>query len=365
MSRDAQQSHGEVLGAFARELRQFQGLGASFFRAAASRSGMNVTDLQVLDLLQSNGPMTAGQLADRADLTTGAITGMINRLEEIGLVRRERDPDDGRRVIVQLASDSDNLRPITAIFDSMGTAWGDLATRYDATQQTFLLEFLKASNALARQELIQLRATPEGERENFSAPMGEIGSGRLVVSGSSRLKVRAAEGLADLYQAQFAGPIPDVKAQAGVVAIRYPRRLWNLSWGQRKAEVKLNSSIPWQIAIQGGAAEIHAELGGLNLTGLEVKGGMSTILLKLPVPSGVVPIHISGGASAITLRRPEGVAARVHFTGWVSTVIFDDQTFSDLGNNVRLHSTDFSTTAPHYAITVASSASMVSITAGE
>ena len=102
MSSGSQEKRAELLQELAREIRQFSGLGASLFRAAAARTGMTVTDMQVIDLLDSNGPMTAGQLADLTGLTTGAITGMLNRLEEAGLVRRERDPEDGRRVIVQL-----------------------------------------------------------------------------------------------------------------------------------------------------------------------------------------------------------------------------------------------------------------------
>ena len=75
-----------------------------------------------------------------------------------------------------------------------------------------------------------------------------------------------------------------------MVTIRYPRRLWVLGGGKRAAEIKLSSAIPWQIAIQGGPGEITAELGGLDLTELEFKSGMSMIRLELPVPSGVVPI---------------------------------------------------------------------------
>ena len=116
--------------------------------------------------------------------------------------------------------------------------------------------------------------------------------------------------------------------------------------------------------IQGGASDVTAELGGLDLAGLEVKGGLSSIRLELPVPSGVVPIHISGGASEIIVRRPVGVAARAHLKGWVSTFVFDDQTFSDMGNNVWLQSSGFEPTAPYYDIEVSSSASMVTITSG-
>lgn len=352
----------EALAELARELRQFHGLGASFFRAAAARIGMPVTDLQVIEILDFTGPTTAGRLAELTGLTTGAITGMLNRLEEAGLVRRERDPNDGRRVIVQLQRGKDETHEINTIFDAFGKAWDDMASRYDDEQIALLLEFLKRSNALSRTELTRLREAPEGAGRIFSAPREGLESGRLVVSsGIARLTLRADDGMAELYQARFEGPVPEVKAKDGVVTIRYPRHLWVLGGGQRAAEITLSVAVPWQIAIRGGAAAITAELGGLDLAGLEVKGGMSMIRLELPVPSGVVPIRISGGASEISVRRPPGVATRAHLTGWVSTFIFDDQTFSDVGNDVRLQSPGYEASDQRYDIEVSSSASMVTI----
>ena len=159
-----------------------------------------------------------------------------------------------------------------------------------------------------------------------------------------------------LYQARFEGPLPNVKTKEGAVTIRYPRRLLGLGEKQGAAEVALSVAIPWRIVIQGGAAEVVA--------GLEAKGGFSMIRLDLPAPSGVVPIRISGGASEITVVRPAGVAARVHFKGWVSALVFDDQTFSGAGNNVRLQSPGFDPTAPCYDIEVTSYANMVTITSG-
>lgn len=363
MSSDSQGKRTELPGELARELRQFNGLGASFFRAAAARIGMTVTDMEVIDSLDITGPTTAGQLADLTGLTTGAITGMLNRLEEAGLVRRERDPSDGRRVIVQLEKGKDQMHEIGPIFDSIGKAWDDMASDYNDEQIAFLLEFLKRSNAIARREIVRLREAPPGEEGIFSAPLGDLESGRLVVSsGLSLLTLRTDRRMAALYQARFEGPLPDVKAREGVVTIRYPRRLWVLGGEKRMAEVTLSTTIPWQIAIQGAAASILAELGGLHLTGLEIKGGISTIHLELPTPSGVVPIRISGGASTVTLRRPAGVAARVHLKGWASMFVFDDQTFSDVGNDVRLQSQGFEPGAPYYDIEVLSSVSMVTIT---
>lgn len=365
LSSESLEKREALLEEFVREIRQFNGLGASFFRAAAARIGMNVTDLQVTDILDITGPTTAGRLAELMGLTTGAITGMIDRLEKAGLVRRERDVNDGRRVIVRLIADQDALRETGPIFDSIGRGWDQIASDYDDEQLAFLLEFLKRSNAVSRREISRLREAPEDEGRAFSAPLGKAESGRLVFfSAMSRLVLRGDARMEDLYRADFEGSLPNIKVEEGNVTIRYPQRMWLVDRGQRMADVRLNTVIPWRIVIHGGASEITAELGGLDLAELEVKGGMSMIRLELPKPSGVVPIQISGGASEIMVRHPVGVAVRAHLKGWVSEFIFGDQTFSAMGNDMRLQSPGYTATGPCYDIEVASSASMVTITSG-
>lgn len=366
MSRGFQDKRALLLGELAQELRQFNGLGASFFRAASARTGMTVTDVQVIDILRSSGPMTAGQLAELTGLTTGAITGMLNRLEESGLVRRERDPEDGRRVIVSLAADRQEMRQIGPIFDSPGKAWEEMASHYDDEQIAFLLEFLKGSNAMFRNEIVRLREAPESEGGVYSTPLGDLESARLVISsGVTRLTVSADERLTELYQARFEGSPPDVKVKDGIVTIRYPRRFLAMVSEKRTAEITLSTALPWRIEIQGGASEIRAKLGNLNLAALEIKGGLGMTRVELPVPSGVVPIRISGGVSDFIVRRPAGVAARVHLKGWVSAFVFDHQSFGDVGNDMRLQSQGYEATAPYYDIEVSSSASMVRITSGD
>ena len=71
-------------------------------QVSAERIGINVTDLNCLNIVALAGPMTAGELARETGLTTASITGVLDRLEEGGFVRRERDPKDRRRVIVKL-----------------------------------------------------------------------------------------------------------------------------------------------------------------------------------------------------------------------------------------------------------------------
>ena len=62
--------------------------------------GLHPTDLGALCLLLLHGPTPAGRLAGLTGLTTGAVTGVIDRLETGGFVRRDLDPGDRRKVIV-------------------------------------------------------------------------------------------------------------------------------------------------------------------------------------------------------------------------------------------------------------------------
>lgn len=64
--------------------------------------GINRTDGRCLDLLDQNQRMTAGQLAEKAGLTTGAVTALIDRLEMAGYIVRKRDETDRRKIWVEL-----------------------------------------------------------------------------------------------------------------------------------------------------------------------------------------------------------------------------------------------------------------------
>ena len=88
-------------------------------QVSAERIGINVTDLNCLNIVALTGPMTAGDLARQTGLTTASITGVLDRLEEGGFIRRERDPKDRRRVIVNLKA-GPGLREIAPTFGAAG-----------------------------------------------------------------------------------------------------------------------------------------------------------------------------------------------------------------------------------------------------
>src|SRR6188472_999459 len=75
---------------------------SAFDNLAAERLGVNRTDLHCLNAIENSGGLTAGRLASEVGLTTGAVTGVIDRLERAGFARRVPDPDDRRRVKLEV-----------------------------------------------------------------------------------------------------------------------------------------------------------------------------------------------------------------------------------------------------------------------
>ena len=125
--------------------------------AIASRSGINVTDMQCINLLQLRGPMTPGQLADAMFLTTGgAITAVIDRLEKAGMVRRRRDDDDRRRVLVEATADG----PVAELgdrFDPIAELYEKLLGTYTDEQLELILDYLVRTNAITPEAIERVR----------------------------------------------------------------------------------------------------------------------------------------------------------------------------------------------------------------
>ena len=108
--------------------------------AAASRIGINQTDLICLNLLVRHGPMSPGQIAANLGLTTAAISAMASRLEAGNYVSREIDPSDRRRILMQ-ASEAGAERAFSQ-FDGFYQAVVGLFEAYGERDQNLLMEVL-------------------------------------------------------------------------------------------------------------------------------------------------------------------------------------------------------------------------------
>lgn len=142
---------GEILG------REFSEAVVMFHEAVAHRLGMSAAEWKCLDLLVRNGPTTAKKLAEKSGLTTGAITGIVDRLEEAGYVKREDNPEDRRSVIIKPLPRPDLAKELTPIFASLGQAMGKMMSGYSERDLTVLQGFFKNTVIVLRQQTAQLQ----------------------------------------------------------------------------------------------------------------------------------------------------------------------------------------------------------------
>jgi DNA-binding MarR family transcriptional regulator len=100
--RVSNQSQEELIAELTLEIRRHQNAQDLFDELVAERLGINRSDQRCLDIVDQHGRISAGELARESGLSTGAITTLLDRLERAGYVRRIRDTDDRRRVLVEL-----------------------------------------------------------------------------------------------------------------------------------------------------------------------------------------------------------------------------------------------------------------------
>jgi DNA-binding MarR family transcriptional regulator len=129
---------------------------AHFHHTAATKQGLSVTDSKTISALMQEGPMTAGQLAKRLSLTTGAITNVIDRLEERGCVVRVADPHDRRKVVVQ--ANLEKLKEAGKTYESIGQAFEKILAHYSLEELHFLVGYYKTAIELTKQETSKLNS---------------------------------------------------------------------------------------------------------------------------------------------------------------------------------------------------------------
>ncbi|MFB4306138.1 MarR family winged helix-turn-helix transcriptional regulator [Actinomadura sp. GTD37] len=127
--------------------------------ATASKAGLNVSDAQCVNALMLDGPQTPGQLAQLMGITTGgAITAAIDRLERAGYVKRTRDPDDRRRVIVELIPE--NVARFARYFEPISRAFHERLGAHTDEEIAVLLRWVRENNAAMPGIIEEIRDLP-------------------------------------------------------------------------------------------------------------------------------------------------------------------------------------------------------------
>jgi DNA-binding MarR family transcriptional regulator len=157
-------------------LRRSSAQGVIFGQTVANTVGISGSDLECLDFLNLEGRVKAGRLAEVTGLTTGAITGVVDRLEKAGLVRRERNPEDRRKVFI--ATVPENIAKVGRFYEHMQRGMQKLWESYSDAELRLLLEFASKGYETmlsATEELKSMVDTPKSKPEQKPAKKSKAG----------------------------------------------------------------------------------------------------------------------------------------------------------------------------------------------
>ncbi|MFF7528735.1 MarR family winged helix-turn-helix transcriptional regulator [Streptomyces bobili] len=123
----------------------------------AQRLGLNVTDLTCFGYVIQAGEnlLTAGDLATRVHVTTGAVTGILNRLERAGYVTRRPDPQDRRRV--RVAAEPTAVARAYALYEPYYARLNTLFADYSPEEIAVLTDWFSRATTLANAYREELR----------------------------------------------------------------------------------------------------------------------------------------------------------------------------------------------------------------
>ena len=149
----------ELIREFIAAIRASQTATDAFDHAVADYVGLDRTAYRCLDILDQEGPMTAGRLAERARLSPGAMTALLDRLEKRGFARRTRDTEDRRRVLVEVTPE---LRQMAAELYGTPDEGADALAAYTNEQLEFLIDFLRGNAAYQEERMRRLDTLKAG-----------------------------------------------------------------------------------------------------------------------------------------------------------------------------------------------------------
>ncbi|GLZ77274.1 putative HTH-type transcriptional regulator YcgE [Actinorhabdospora filicis] len=127
-----------------------------FNQAVADHLGMHPTDLQAMSVMtMEDGPFTAKSIAELTGLTSGSATRLVDRLEKGGWVRRQRDEEDRRRVLVIPVPEA--VERLRAVWNDLNKGWKEMLADTTADERAALLRHMRRTIELSERQISRLR----------------------------------------------------------------------------------------------------------------------------------------------------------------------------------------------------------------
>jgi DNA-binding MarR family transcriptional regulator len=154
----AKRSRAELMQAIRSGFQQTSGQSVLLSEVIADKVGLAQSDLECLGFLEDGGPMTAGRLAELTGLTSGAVTRMIDRLERARYVRRRSDPDDRRKVLVELVPG--RAKEFERFYGPMARGATEYLSRYSDAELALIAGLLEDMTKFSRAQMQRIDALP-------------------------------------------------------------------------------------------------------------------------------------------------------------------------------------------------------------
>ena len=137
------------------EIRKFTRSTLMLQQMIAEKAGLYVTDAECIDYLKEMGPSTAGDLSKATRLTTGAITNVIDRLERAGFVKRSRDAEDRRKVVVSYITQKKTGMEIH--YASLAKSVQNFLSSYTKKELNLLIKHTNELSKIYQEQITELR----------------------------------------------------------------------------------------------------------------------------------------------------------------------------------------------------------------
>lgn len=313
----------ELLQRLLREAHLLGSRLAQSHQRTADAVGIGVSDLLCLEMISSEEPATAGRLAELVQLTPGAVTGILDRLERAGFIKRDRDPEDRRRILVRL--DPARQRDMARLLDPLAGALAEITTGMSDADLRRVTAFMARLHPAIATELERMRPRNAVRTDAATGvvPRAALDEARLeVAAGLFDVVVAAGAKGDDLLRSTFDGQQPRIEQDGATVTLRQRRLSLYFGWAG-PGVVRLNDAVAWELAFRGGSYRLRLKLEDLRLSRLTLRGG-DDVNATLPAPQGTVEVAVSGGVNDITFERPRGTAVRVAVRGGAARLAIDD-----------------------------------------
>ncbi|HEY1650714.1 MAG TPA: MarR family transcriptional regulator [Acidimicrobiales bacterium] len=156
-----QQLRNEIMGYF--------GAASDFDERVAKKLKLSRTDMRCLDLIGRLGPITAGRLAQESGLTTGAVTFILDRLEEAGMVSRRRDTEDRRRVWVEIQPEAQ--RRLQEVQQPIAEQMREVAQRFKADELAVVRDYMRQAKEVFQRQVYG--TVPGDDEPTEGSPTGK------------------------------------------------------------------------------------------------------------------------------------------------------------------------------------------------